>query len=252
MTTDTPAQFAPANEPVSGARFPSVWVAAVWIIAFFAVQFLFGILAVLIKLVAAGDMGDAAAQLGNLGYIALPTIWGLVASNLLISIGLFFFLRRDGRFAKIGFTRWSSISLIKTLLIAAAVIAGGLAFNYVYSEYIFKGVEMQKDLKELFAAIPKTLPNNILLFFAVAVFAPLLEEFLFRGLLQNSLMPLMPAAAAILLSAAIFAGVHMDKMAFAPIFILGAAFGYLYHVTGSLRVCILMHMINNGAALALG
>jgi membrane protease YdiL (CAAX protease family) len=247
MTTDTSANFASSE-----ANFPSIWVSAIWIILFFVAQLVFGLLAVMVKVGMADDMELAMAQLGDLKYIALPTIWGLVASNAAISLGLWAYLRRDNRFAKIGFNRWSSISLVSTLLLAIAVIAGGLTFNYIYAEHIFKGVEMQKELKELFAAIPKTLPNNILLFLAVAIFAPLLEEFLFRGLLQNSLMPMMPAAAAILLSAAIFAGVHMDKMAFAPIFVLGAAFGYLYHVTGSLRVCILMHMINNGAALAVG
>ena len=248
MTTDISAEL---NEPTS-TNFPSIWVSAIWIILFFVAQLIFGLLAVLVAVVLADDMERALSQIGDLKYIALPTIWGLVASNAAISLGLWSYLSRNDRFAKIGFNRWSRISLVKTLALAIAVIAGGLAFNYIYSEYIFKGVEMQKELKELFAAIPKTLPNNILLFLAVAIFAPLLEEFLFRGLLQNSLMPMMPAAAAILISAAIFAGVHMDKMAFAPIFVLGAAFGYLYHVTGSLRVCILMHMINNGAALAVG
>ena len=248
MTTDISAEL---NEPTS-TNFPSIWVSAIWIILFFVAQLIFGLLAVLVAVVLADDMEHALSQIGDLKYIALPTIWGLVASNAAISLGLWSYLSRNDRFAKIGFNRWSRIGLVKTLALAIAVIAGGLAFNYIYSEYIFKGVEMQKELKELFAAIPKTIPNNILLFLAVAIFAPLLEEFLFRGLLQNSLMPMMPAAAAILISAAIFAGVHMDKMAFAPIFVLGAAFGYLYHVTGSLRVCILMHMINNGAALAVG
>jgi membrane protease YdiL (CAAX protease family) len=248
MSTDISVELTEATS----ANFPSIWVSAIWIILFFVAQVIFGVLAVLVAVALADDMERALSQIGDLKSIALPTIWGLVASNAAISLGLWAYLRRNDRFAKIGFNRWSSISLVKTLALAIAVIAGGLAFNYIYSEYIFKGVEMQKELKELFAAIPKTIPNNILLFLAVAIFAPLLEEFLFRGLLQNSLMPMMPAAAAILLSAAIFAGVHMDKMAFAPIFVLGAAFGYLYHVTGSLRVCILMHMVNNGAALALG
>jgi uncharacterized protein len=248
MTTNTSAEFA----PTSHSDFPSIWVSAIWIILFFVAQFLFGLLALIVAVALADDMELAISKLTDWSFIALPTIWGLVASYAAISLGLYLFLRREDRFSRIGFMRWSRISLVKTLLLALAVIAGGLAFNYVYSEYIFKGVEMQKELKAIFAAIPKTLPNNILLFLAVAIFAPLLEEFLFRGLLQNSLMPMMPAAAAILLSAAIFAGLHMDKMAFAPIFVLGAAFGYLYHVTGSLRVCILMHMINNGAALALG
>jgi membrane protease YdiL (CAAX protease family) len=32
---------------------------------------------------------------------------------------------------------------------------------------------------------------------------------------------------------------------------MGAIFGLIYHLTGSLRVTIMLHMINNAAALAL-
>jgi membrane protease YdiL (CAAX protease family) len=251
MTTNTSTTVAQH----SYSHFPTVWVAAIWIIAFFIAQIFFGAIAAFIAILSnesAAALTADASSADMMKVIALPTIWGLVISNLATCAALWAYLRREDRFAAIGFNRWSNISAGLTLGLAVLVIGGGLIINYGFSEYVFPDVEMQKEMKELFAAIPKTVPNNILLFLAVAVFAPLLEEFLFRGMLQNSLMPLMPPTSAILLSAAIFAGAHLDMMAFAPIFILGAAFGYLYHVTGSLRVCIIMHMINNGAALLLG
>jgi membrane protease YdiL (CAAX protease family) len=228
MTTNTSTTVAQH----SYSHFPTVWVAAIWIIAFFIAQIFFGAIAAFIAILSnesAAALTADASSADMMKVIALPTIWGLVISNLATCAALWAYLRREDRFAAIGFNRWSNISAGLTLGLAVLVIGGGLIINYGFSE-----------------------PNNILLFLAVAVFAPLLEEFLFRGMLQNSLMPLMPPTSAILLSAAIFAGAHLDMMAFAPIFILGAAFGYLYHVTGSLRVCIIMHMINNGAALLLG
>ncbi len=82
--------------------------------------------------------------------------------------------------------------------------------------------------------------------------APLTEELLFRGLLQKSLANRMPQYAAILIAAAIFGAIHLDFYAFPALFVMGAVFGYLYYRTGSLRVNILLHMLNNGAALALG
>jgi hypothetical protein len=140
--------------------------------------------------------------------------------------------------------------------VGVAVIAGALTFNHVYATYVIPGIELQADLKILFAAIPDTTFNAILLFIMVAVLAPVLEEFLFRGMLQNALKHKMPAYAAIALSAAIFSLAHVNWFApniefyiFPPIFVLGAAFGFLYHITGSLRVCILLHLINNAAAL---
>jgi membrane protease YdiL (CAAX protease family) len=221
MTIEATAQ----SIPTTARPFPSIWAAVIWVFIFFALQVIIGILALFAAVLLAGNLDQLAC------------------------FGLWLYLRRDGRFVKIGFTRWSNVSPVKTLGLAALVIAVGLGFNEFYADYIFPDVDMQGQLRALFEAIPKTIGNNLLLFVAVAILAPLLEEFLFRGLLQNSLMPHMPAWAAILLSAAIFAAVHMDVYAFPPILLLGAGFGYLYHVTGSLRVCILMHMINNGAAV---
>ncbi len=248
MTLDVTAH----SNYATARPFPSIWAAAIWVIIFFALQLIIGILALFAAVLMAGNPDQFVADIGKLAdikFIAVPTIWGLVVSNLMACFGLWLYLRRDGRFAKIGFTRWSNVSAKKTLGLAALVIGVGLGFNEIYSGYIFPDVDMQGQLRELFEAIPKTIGNNILLFVAVAILAPLLEEFLFRGLLQNSLMPHMSVWAAILLSAAIFAAVHMDAYAFPPIFLLGAGFGYLYYVTGSLRVCILMHVINNGTAV---
>jgi uncharacterized protein len=60
-----------------------------------------------------------------------------------------------------------------------------------------------------------------------------------------------PAWAAIALSAFVFAAVHMQPLAMPALMALGAAFGYIYHKTGSLRLTIILHMINNILALAL-
>jgi membrane protease YdiL (CAAX protease family) len=71
------------------------------------------------------------------------------------------------------------------------------------------------------------------------------------GLLQNALARHLPVWAAILGAAAIFGAVHMDLHAFPALMAMGAVFGLLYHKTGSLRVTIIAHMANNGAALLL-
>jgi membrane protease YdiL (CAAX protease family) len=110
---------------------------------------------------------------------------------------------------------------------------------------------MQQQLRKLFAALPDTIPNQIMLVTAIVLIAPLLEELLFRGLLQNALHRHLPTWAAILGAAAIFGAVHMDLHAFPALMAMGAVFGLLYYKTGSLRVTIIAHMANNGAALLL-
>ncbi len=110
---------------------------------------------------------------------------------------------------------------------------------------------MQDEMAKLLASIPRTPVNIALGLFAIAVVAPLIEELLFRGLLQNALMHHVPAWAAILLSALFFAVVHMQPLAMPALMALGAAFGYIYYKTGSLRMTIILHMINNTLALVL-
>ena len=78
-----------------------------------------------------------------------------------------------------------------------------------------------------------------------SVFAPLFEEWLCRGLVLRGLMNKMNPTGAILTSAAFFAVLHMNPWQALPAFILGALFGYVYYRTGSLKLTMLMHCVNN-------
>ena len=80
---------------------------------------------------------------------------------------------------------------------------------------------------------------------SVSVFAPLFEEWLCRGLILRGLMNKMNPTGAILTSAAFFAVLHMNPWQALPAFILGALFGYVYYRTGSLKLTMLMHCVNN-------
>ncbi len=80
---------------------------------------------------------------------------------------------------------------------------------------------------------------------SVSVMAPLFEEWLCRGLVLRGLMKKMNSAAAIAVSAAFFAVLHMNPWQAVPAFILGLLFGYVYYKTGSLKLTMLMHCVNN-------
>lgn len=79
----------------------------------------------------------------------------------------------------------------------------------------------------------------------VSVFAPLFEEWLCRGLMLRGLLAHMKPAAAIAVSAAFFAVLHMNPWQAIPAFLLGMLFGYVYYKTGSLKLTMLMHCVNN-------
>lgn len=90
-------------------------------------------------------------------------------------------------------------------------------------------------------------------FLCVSVFAPFFEEWLCRGMVLRGLLGRgMKPVWAIVLSALFFAIIHMNPWQAVPAFLLGLLFGYVYYRTGSLKLTMLMHFVNNTAALTLG
>jgi membrane protease YdiL (CAAX protease family) len=84
---------------------------------------------------------------------------------------------------------------------------------------------------------------------SVSIFAPLFEEWLCRGLVLRGLLQKKSPAVAISLSALFFAVLHMNPWQAVPAFILGLLFGYVYYRTGSSKLTMLMHCVNNTFAV---
>jgi len=85
----------------------------------------------------------------------------------------------------------------------------------------------------------------------VVFVAPLCEETVFRGFLQQPLAARLGPAWGIGITAVAFSALHMDPIGFLPRVELGILFGWLYFRTGSLWASILAHMVNNGVAAVL-
>ena len=86
---------------------------------------------------------------------------------------------------------------------------------------------------------------SIFTFFTIVIFAPLLEELLFRGILLEGFLKHMRPGVAIFWSALFFGGIHMIPAQAASAFIAGLFIGWLYWRTRSLWSCMLVHFINN-------
>lgn len=80
---------------------------------------------------------------------------------------------------------------------------------------------------------------------AVAVVAPVVEEFVFRGLIMTRLSKAMPGWLAILLSAAVFGLCHGHPVWFCYAFALGVVFGLIDWKAGSIWPSILGHVTFN-------
>lgn len=81
----------------------------------------------------------------------------------------------------------------------------------------------------------------------VVILAPLFEEFFFRGFLFQQFRSALGATHAVLLSALVFAAVHLSIESFLPLFGLGVILGLVYHHTQSLWASILTHALWNAA-----
>ncbi len=83
----------------------------------------------------------------------------------------------------------------------------------------------------------------------VVVVAPITEELFFRGLVFGALSRIMPAWAAIGVSALIFAAVHLQLLQSIALFLLGAVLAFLVHRTGRLGPAIIAHAAFNGVTV---
>ena len=83
------------------------------------------------------------------------------------------------------------------------------------------------------------------------VAAPIAEEVFFRGFVYNTLERRVRNPAAILLSAACFALMHVSPLSMPIIFVMGIVLAVAYQRTRSLTFTILVHAINNGFSFAI-
>lgn len=241
---ETPAAVVEAT--ASDSRFPGFWVSIGWIVLYFVLQ---GVCtaALLMSGVGGADPANVASVIGS----PVVILWGLVLAALIQLSLMWLYLRKQGRFNLLGLDSFGHMPPLRALGLAFVLVVAAMTFNFVYATYIIPGIGMQEEMAKIIAAIPRTPLNIVAGFFAIAIAAPLVEELLFRGLLQNALARRMPVWGAIILSSLLFASVHLQPYAIPGLMSLSIAFGYLYHRTGSLRMNILLHMANNALALSL-
>ena len=97
-------------------------------------------------------------------------------------------------------------------------------------------------------------------FLCVSIFAPFFEEWLCRGMILRGLLNYkkedgtngIKPVWAIIISAAVFAAIHGNIWQALPAFMIGIVMGIVYYKTGSLKLTMLMHFVNNTLALVMG
>ena len=86
---------------------------------------------------------------------------------------------------------------------------------------------------------------------STCILAPLLEEFLCRGMMLRGMLTRMKPWKAIFWSAFLFAIMHLNPWQSIPAFLIGLLLGWVYWRTHSLWATIFLHCLNNSLATLL-
>lgn len=176
----------------------------------------------------------------------------------------YYITSKENRMQALGLRRlsspwWLIIVAVALMIVSIPVTTTLTTWNEgMHLGSAFSGIEKwMKELEETAQALTDKMTNvytigGLLLNLLVIALIPAVgEEMTFRGVIQQSLTRRMNPHIAIILSAAIFSFFHFQFFGFLPRLFLGILLGYMFYITGSLWTSILMHFVNNGAAVTL-
>lgn len=141
-------------------------------------------------------------------------------------------------------TKWFR-SADKSVLFWAGVAAVGTILPSTWMQ------EFLPELDESAADTFKSIVHAPMGYAVLCLFAPLVEETVFRGAILRSLLDTkMRPWAAICISAALFGVVHGNLAQMPHAFIIGILLGWMYHRTRSILPEVVLHWVNNTVVYA--
>lgn len=113
----------------------------------------------------------------------------------------------------------------------------------------FSTAELEQRARDLWDSAEGA--GVVLLVLVVAVGAPLVEELVYRGLLQGAFVRCLGPLGGLVLAAGLFAAIHFRPVEYPGLFVVGLVFGLCLWRTGRLGMSIFAHVGFNAAGLAL-
>lgn len=150
-----------------------------------------------------------------------------------------------GRSKPVGrYVGWGFIGEIAGIPILLLAVLGSVALRSVAPDPSHPAAETLLSNPTPFAVF------NV--FFGACIMAPLLEEFIFRGLILSAFLRVMRPASAILLNGFAFAAIHPQGIAGIPaLMAIGVILAMMTYQTGSLIPAITGHALSNFTVLCL-
>jgi membrane protease YdiL (CAAX protease family) len=129
-----------------------------------------------------------------------------------------------------------------------AVFLVGLGYAHIYALITHSSLPLQPT-QVLISKVKHT--SALLAYFAIAVALPVAEEIIFRSYLFDALKQRFSGKVVVIVTALAFSLIHFQWIYFIPLFGVGMILGWVRMKTDSLRLPVLLHVINNGLILAL-
>ena len=219
------------------------WLAvAVWATAWISAQ-----VAILVILAIAGNADSNELPIPTLAIASLAQ-W----SVFLVAMIALSKARGSGRLLVDYPLRFRSIDLAGLLLGAITQLVFVPAF-YTPLRQIWPGVFTDQRLEERATDLVDRASglDIVVLFLVVAIGAPIVEEFVYRGLLQRNIGERIPRIAAWLFVAVLFTLIHFAPVEYPGLFVFALVVGACAAFTDGLSLPILVHVGFNASGLLL-
>ncbi|HEX2092543.1 MAG TPA: type II CAAX endopeptidase family protein [Longimicrobiaceae bacterium] len=187
--------------------------------------------------------------------LVLPPPAGLLVNALLFVWFLHRYVLLGGRPGER--RRWAALRLrpldrasLRAVAVAVPVL---FALSWALGEVWTRLVPVPPESFSPFREITGTPYGRLTITLLAVVAAPVMEEFVFRGLVQRHLERRWGPAWAIFSTASLFALLHLLPWVFPLHLLLGLSFGYAVYATRSIWAGVILHAANNSlAVLGLG
>jgi uncharacterized protein len=213
-----------------------------WVAAWLAGQLLFQLV-----VVASGDDGDV-------DLLPIPTLGlAVVATWVAYLVGLWWASTRHGTGdPRADYAVTADVSdlvgvpigvLAQLVLVPLVYLPLRAVWPDTFSESALE--ETARDLVDRASGV-----SVVVLVLMVVVGAPIVEELVYRGLLQGSFARRINEPLALLAASAWFAVIHFRPVEYPGLFVAGLVFGACFMVTGRVTTAIVAHVAFNAAGLA--
>lgn len=182
----------------------------------------------------------------HLTDVEAATYW-LIISNFIAVVMTLLFLRPDMRKSAMRDDAPTIGFMIKWIILGFFMAYFGQIFSNLITLGLF-GVDEPSENTEVIMDLVET---NIFLILVIVVFAPILEEVIFRKIIFGELYKRMNFFLAAVSSSLIFAVLHWDFEFLLSYIVMGLVFAFLYVKTKRILVPIIVHGLMNGFVVML-